>query len=137
MKAVFSAKNTVDYGSAPQYLVVTVTEELLSHIESLQALCVNGINSISATIDGEWTWESEEVQTELRLYGDELVVHQFGFWFQTNIKHQDNGHVEAKQIELRALRDDFNAGKELVFYGDDASYLQAIYEEAQLASAEL
>lgn len=134
MKAIISAHCTCEYGNSPQFLELEVTQELIEAMESLQTLCVNGITAIHATIEGEWEWESEEVADELRLGGDDVVVTATGVWFQTNAKHQD-GHIETDEFSLTGLRADFEAGKEVVFYGHSDGSLQETYEEAKAVTA--
>lgn len=136
MKAVVEAFNTADYGDSPQFLELEVTEDLLATLEALQALCVNGIISVNATISGEWVWESEAVERDLRLYGDDVVVNKHGVWFQTFVKHQERGHVECKELSLIELRNDFNGGKDVVFYGDDPDSIESCYEDAKAGATE-
>lgn len=134
MKAIISAHCTCEYGNSPEFLELEVTQELIEAMESLQALCVNGITAIHATIAGAWEWGSADVADELRLGGDEFVVTTIGAWFQTNARHQD-GQIETDVFSISGLRADFDAGKEVEFYGHSDGSLQETYAEAKAVTA--
>lgn len=128
MKAVFAARCTNEYGDSPSFFAVDVTAKLIKRIEQLLALCENGIIRITADCnEGQWGASGEE--EKMRLFGDELVVSRYGFWFQTYVKHQD-GHIETGSLGFNTLKADFAAGKEVAFYGDHSNELEITYTES-------
>lgn len=128
MKAVIKAHCTNEYGDCPDFFVVDVTADLMERIEQLNRLCQNGIIRITAECH-EGQWGGPGVEEDMRLFGQELVVDRADFWLQIFKKHQD-GHIETERVLIKTLKADFEAGKEIVYYGDDSDELQITYEES-------
>lgn len=128
MRAVIATHCTNEYGDCPDFFVVDVTAELMEKIEKHNRLCQNGIISITAD-SHEGQWGGPGVEEEMRLFGQELVVGRNDVWFQIYKKHQD-GHIETETVQINSLKADFEANKEVVFYGDDSDELQITYEES-------
>lgn len=128
MKAVIATHCTNEYGNCPDFFVVDVTADLMERIEQLNRLCENGIISITAE-NHEGQWGGPGVEADMRLFGQELVVDRNDVWFQIYMKHQD-GHIETESVLIKTLKADFEAGKEIVYYGDDSDNLQITYEES-------
>jgi len=128
MKAVIATHCTQEYGECPDFFIVDVTVELIEKIEHLTKLCKGGILSINAD-SHEGQWGSPETEINMRLQGQELAVTAHGFWFQIYRKNQD-GQIETDQLDIKTLKADVEAGKEIMFYGDDSDELEITYEES-------
>ena len=128
MRAVIATRCTNEYGDCPGFFVVDVTADLMERIEQLNRLCENGIISITAD-SREAQWGGPGVEADMRLFGQELVVVRNDVWFQIYKNHQD-GHIETESVLIKTLKADFEANKEIVYYGDDSDELQITYEES-------
>lgn len=128
MKAVIATHCTNEYGDCPAFFVVDVSADLMEKIEKHNRLCANGIIGITAD-SHEGQWGGPGVEADMRLFGQELVVVRNCVWFQIYKKHQD-GHIETESVLIKTLKADFEAGKEIVYYGDDSDELQITYEES-------
>lgn len=92
---------TDEYGDAPEFAVVEITQDFLERLSVLSALCKsNGLESVSVSAGPE-SWHREE---ELRITGDSLRVFGDVFWFEAYPKH-GNYQVETQSVDIPALTD--------------------------------
>lgn len=137
MKAVISVSSTTDSEVKPLFVVVDITADFVHRIEQMMLACTNGIvRVVMDSADGVWQCDQDEM--ELYLFGDELVVDRLGaVWMLTYSKTLDRV-FETTIVELTTIRNDFEAGEELVFYGHNENDMRELYEEifgSQLCSA--
>jgi len=92
---------TDEFGDAPEFAVVEITQDFLERLGVLSALCKrNGLESVSVSA-GPASWHREE---ELRISGDSLRVFGDVFWFEAYPKY-GNYHVETQSVDIPALAD--------------------------------
>lgn len=127
MKAIFQCHATDDSIESPEFFAVNLSEELIQRIESHSKLCVDDICQIVSHFD-DGIWETECFENEFRLRDGGLVVGPEYFWFNIYPKH-GHGHLETQMQTVQKLREAFDSGRDLVFFGDFEDELKEAYED--------
>lgn len=95
---------TNEFGSAPAYGKVTLTQQLVDRIFALRALASeHNLSELRDFYPIEWGGQDPDLDEEWRMELEELVVGGHSMWFLASPKHA-NYNVETRAIELNLLK---------------------------------